>query len=171
MAKKAALYPTRGERVYVDMTSSLGALTFHVLEAIAITGVVWIAIGAVDTGLLYDWGVVDPMPVRSGLLIFWLLLLLWRLVLPTWRARRKRFMVTNRRLVVRQDKISAHVSELPLADITQVGRGKRGQIVVHAWGRPRPLVFAGVPRSKRVVEETQRCVDAVPPRSYDGYYA
>lgn len=166
MSKKASLHPARGERVYVDMTSSLSSLTFHVLEAIACTGLAWIAIGYIDGGGLYNWGVTDYAGPRNAVLIIWVLLLLWRLVLPVWRARRKRFMVTNRRLVVRQDRLSASAAELPLSDITDVNRGKRGQILVHAWGRPRPLVFSGIPRTKRVVEESQRCLAAVPPRSY-----
>ncbi|WIM72959.1 hypothetical protein QP028_04160 [Corynebacterium suedekumii] len=79
-----------------DLTAPLHTLTFPVLELILITGLCWMGIGWLDQP-----GQVIDIQLRNGVVLLWALLVLWRFVLPLLRARRRRFMLTDRRIIVR----------------------------------------------------------------------
>ncbi len=128
-----------GETPLVDVTAPYRSLTFPVLELILVTGVAWMAIGWVDTN------VGDPL-IHNALVILWALLALWRFVLPVYRARRRRFIVTNTRVIARTGR---KVDSIPLTDISGVRR-RRGGISLSIHGYERALYFPELPKTKRI---------------------
>lgn len=131
----------RGEVVRADMTAPFRTLLFPFLELIVITGVCWIAIGWCD----YN-GV--ELALRNGLVALWALLAAWRFIVPLVKARRKRFIVTNLRVIARDGK---RVDSIPLTDIRGARRRRGGiSLALHGWERP--LYFPAVPKAKRIEE-------------------
>lgn len=149
--------PGDGEVVRADVTAPLRTLTFPVLELILITGVSWILIGWLDRPDM----VVD-VQLRNGVVLIWFLLAVWRFVLPLIRARRRRFIVTDRRIVVRDGAFRSRVDSIPLRDIRGVSRRRRG-ISLAISGFARPLYFPDVPKTKRVAGLIET---SLPPRRW-----
>lgn len=142
----------RGENVQVDLTSSLSSLTFPVLELILITGVFWMGIGYLDRPEVID---TVPVELRNAVVVVWALLAVWRFVLPLLRSRRRRFVVTDRRVMVRAGRFGARVDSIPLRQIHGVNR-RRNRISLAIAGYARPLFFRDVPKSKKVVKAIDR---------------
>ncbi|WP_027004563.1 PH domain-containing protein [Corynebacterium halotolerans] len=151
--------PGEGEVVRADVTSPLRSLTFPVLELILITGLSWILIGWLDR----PEAVVD-MQLRNGVVVVWFLLALWRFGLPLLRSRRRRFIVTDRRIVVRDGALRSRVDSIPLRDVRAVSRRRRG-ISLAISGFARPLYFPDVPKTKKVAGLIE---SSLPPRP--GHY-
>ena len=129
----------QGEVKRADVSAPFRALIFPFLELILITGLLWIAIGWCDVQA------VDPM-LRNGLVAVWALLGIWRFVIPLFKARRKRFIVTNLRVIAREGK---HVDSIPLTDI-RGARRRRGGISLALHGYEKPMYFPSIPKAKRV---------------------
>lgn len=106
----------RGEVVRVDMTAPYRALLFPFLELILITGLAWMAIGWADS-----YGL--DVNLRNGIVGLWAVLSLWRFGLPLYRTRRRRFIVTNLRVIARE---GSHVDSIPLRDIRGARRRRGG---------------------------------------------
>lgn len=136
--------PGQGEVVRADLTSPMRTLTFPVLELILVTGLSWMLIGWLDRPDM----VVDPQ-LRTAVLIIWLVLAVWRFVLPLLRARRRRFVITDRRIVVRAGGLWSRADSIPFRDIRTVKRRRNG-ISLAISGHDRPLYFPDMPRSKKV---------------------
>jgi len=136
--------PVRGEVVRADLTSPLHTLTFPVLELILVTGLSWMLIGWLDQ----PGSTVDPQ-LRNGVVLVWALLALWRFVWPLLKSRRRRFVVTDQRLVVRAGEFGARTDSIPFRDIRSVQRRRNG-IYLAIVGYQRPLYFPDVPRAKKV---------------------
>lgn len=134
-----------GEWVYADVTSPPGVLGFPLLEMIAYTGLVWMAIGYLDNPSAI---MLDPM-IRPALLGLWALLVLWRFVLPLVRSRRRRFIVTNYRIIARPDRLRSRGESIPLRDIHSARR-HRGGMSVAVFGYDRPLYFPQVGKPRKV---------------------
>lgn len=149
--------PGDGEVVRADVTAPLRTLTFPVLELILITGVSWILIGWLDRPDM----VVD-VQLRNGVVLIWFLLAVWRFVLPLIRARRRRFIVTDRRIVVRDGAFRSRVDSIPLRDVRGVSRRRRG-ISLAISGFARPLYFPDVPKTKKVAGLIET---SLPPRRW-----
>lgn len=133
-----------GERVRADMTSPPGALVFPFLEAVVTTGLVWMAVGYLDgPGYLID------SALRNALVGLWAALLVFRFVLPVVKQRRRRFILTDRRIIARAPTLKSRVDSIPLRDVHSVRRHKGGMSVA-VFGMDRPLYFPGVPRGKRI---------------------
>lgn len=128
-----------GEYTRADVSAPYRSLVFPLLELILITGVVWIAIGWADVN------VFNPL-VHNGLVILWGLLAAWRFLLPVVRARRKRFIVTNQRVIAREGKRMASV---PLGDIAGVRR-RRGGISLAIRGYDRAMYFPELPKNRKL---------------------
>lgn len=135
----------RGERVRADMTSPARALTFPLLETIATTGIIWMIIGYLDNPYT---AYVDPI-VRNVLVAIWAILLVWRFVLPVLRARRKRFIVTNHRVIARAPGLRSKVDSIPLRQVHSARRYKGG-ISIAVFGHDRPVYFPAVPKAKKM---------------------
>lgn len=129
----------QGEVIRADMTSPFRALIFPFLELILVTGLAWIAIGWCDTQ-----GV--DLALRNALVGVWAILAAWRFGVPLFKARRRRFIVTNQRVIARQGK---KVDSIPLRDISGARR-RRGGISLAIHGFERPLYFSDVPKAKKV---------------------
>lgn len=128
-----------GEYALVNVSAPYRALLFPVLELVLITGVCWMGIGWLDVTMA-------DTTYRNGLVVLWCLLALWRFALPVFRARRRRFMVTNTRVIART---GSHVDSIPLHDIVGVRR-RRGGISLAIRGYDRPLYFPELPRTRRI---------------------
>ena len=128
-----------------DLTSPMRTLTFPVLELILVTGLSWMLVGWLDQ----PGSVVDPQ-LRNAVLIIWLALAAWRFLLPLFKARRRRFVVTDRRIVVRAGSLGSRTDSIPFRDIRSVKRRRNG-ISLAISGHDRPLYFPDVPRTKKVV--------------------
>ena len=140
-ADKVRFQLEEGELVLADVTSPLSSLIFPLLELVLVTGVAWIAIGWMD---------VTPavgVAARNALVGVWALLVLWRFVLPVVRARRRRLVVTDRRVLVRGPR--GAVDSIPHRQIHSARRAKGGlDIAVHGFGRP--LHYESVGKAKQV---------------------
>ena len=136
-----------GEVKRADVSAPYRSLVFPLLELILFTGILWIAIGWLDVNYV--------SPLRNALVLLWGLLALWRFVVPVIRARRKRFIVTNRRVLAREGKREASV---PLGDIAGV-RKRRGGISLAIRGYDRAMYFPDLPKPRkleRVIDQAMR---------------
>lgn len=148
MSPLTTFQPHPEERVLADFTVRARDLAWPLLEAIAITGVAWIAIGWIDAS---EFGALYATPsVHNAVVLAWALLLVWRLVLPTARRRRQRIFLTTGRLVVRGPSFRARPIGVDLYDLTAVNR-RRATIFLHRVDG-RPLVLRAVPRARRVAD-------------------
>ena len=131
----------QGEVKRADVSAPFRALIFPFLELILITGLLWIAIGWCDVQA------VDPM-LRNGLVAVWALLGIWRFLIPLYKARRKRFIVTNRRVIAREGR---SIDSIPLQDIRGARKRRGGvSLAIHGWDRA--MYFPNVAKPKRVAE-------------------
>ena len=128
----------QGEVKRADVSAPFRALIFPFLELILITGLLWIAIGWCDVQA------VDPM-LRNGLVAVWALLGIWRFLIPLYKARRKRFIVTNRRVIAREGR---NIDSIPLQDIRGARKRRGGvSLAIHGWDRA--MYFPNVAKPKR----------------------
>ena len=136
-----------GENEYaqVDVSPPARTLLFPFLELVAITGLLWIAIGWIDNPAS---GWIDPI-VRQTLVLAWIGLGVWRFGVPLLRRYRGRFMVTNRRILARPAQFRGRIDSIPLTDIRSVRRYKGG-LSIEIYGFDRPLYFPSVPKTKKV---------------------
>lgn len=129
------------EVVLADTTAPLSAMIFPLLELIVLTGVAWMAIGWMD---------ITPhisVELRNSVVGVWAVLLLWRFVLPLLRLRRRRFLVTNRRVLARGRR--GAVDSIPLRQIHSFRR-QRGGLSISVWGFDRPVFFERVGKVRAV---------------------
>lgn len=140
MAREVQFQIGEDEVVLADVTAPLSTLMFPLLELIVITGISWIAIGWMDAQH------ADPT-LRNALVLVWGVLALWRFVWPVIRARRRRFVVTDRRVLARGRR--GAIDSLPLHQIHSVRRGKGG-ITLGVYGFGRPIYFEQVGRTRQV---------------------
>ena len=87
--------------------------------------------------------------LRNAVVAIWAGLSLWRFVLPVTRLRRKRFIVTNHRVIARAPTFQGQTDSIPLRDIVGVRR-RRGGISLAIRGYDRALHFPDVPKTKRI---------------------
>lgn len=151
-----ALRRGKNEVTYVDVTAPFRSLTFPFLELIIVTGVCWMGIGWLDVNELPGQAAafLTDRQARDGLLGLWAILVVWRFVLPLLRARRKRFVVTNQRVIARAGRLGARTDSIPFHDIVGVRR-RRGGISLAIRGYDRPLYFPELPKTKAV----ERAID------------
>ncbi|WP_311201347.1 hypothetical protein [Corynebacterium sp. p3-SID1056] len=149
MSKKVRFQTHDGEQVLVDVCAPLSTLTFPLMELIVITGVAWIAIGWMDVT-----PGIDPA-LRNLAVALWALLALWRFVGPLVASRRRRFMLTDRRILARGRR--GAVDSIPLEQIHSARRVKGG-ISVAVYGYDRPLVFDQVGKARAVDKALQKAL-------------
>lgn len=130
----------RGEVVLADTTTPLSSLVFPLLELIVVTGICWMAIGWMDAR--------DIGPAARNLVVaVWAVLGLARFVWPLAASRRRRFIVTDRRVLARSRR--GAVDSIPFGQIHSAHRD-RGGISMAVYGFDRPLYFPEVGRSRKV---------------------
>lgn len=141
------------EHVRVDMSAPASTMVFPLLEMIVLTAFFWGVVGFMDRP--------DQMldrNIRNLVVALWALIVAWRFVLPAARARHQRFIVTNRRVIARTDRLTARTNSIPLEDIYGVERTRRG-IILHVYGAPRAMFYPGVPRSKKVQAQINKAIE------------
>ena len=128
-----------------DMAPPMRSLAFPFLELIILTALSWMLIGWMDgTGVGAD--------LRNLVVLIWAVLALWRFLQPVIRLRRRRFVVTNKRVVVMQGR---SVESIPFVQIRSVHR-HRGGLNIGVFGYAQPVYFPDVGRTKRVEELIRR---------------
>lgn len=108
------------EQVLVDMTAPNSNLVFPFLEVVLLTGLAWMGIGWLDNPhnlAQLNTGLLDPALLHNSVVVVWMLLVIWRFVLPLLRNRKQRFIVTNQRIVARPAKLTAKVDSIPLHQV------------------------------------------------------
>ena len=141
-----------------DLTSPLRTLTFPALELLLVTGLSWMLIGWLDQ----PGSAVDPQ-LRNAVVLVWAALAVWRFVWPLLKSRRRRFVVTDQRLVVRAGEFGARTDSIPFRDIRSVQRRRSGIFLAIA-GHERPLYFPDVPRVKKVTAMIEESLPPAPVR-------
>ncbi|WKD57013.1 hypothetical protein CAPI_02195 [Corynebacterium capitovis DSM 44611] len=131
---------SEGEVVLADTCSPLSGLVFPLLELIVITGVCWIAIGWMDAHA------VDPL-FRNAVVLLWAVFGVARFAVPVVSSRRRRFMVTDQRVLARGARGS--VESIPLRQIHSARRNGGG-LSLAVYGYDRPLYYPEVGKVKRV---------------------
>lgn len=149
-----SLKVAKDEYVVVDVTTSLAALTYPALNLIIITGLCWMGIGFID----------QPQPqvavdtgMRNIFVGLWALLAVWFFLRPVMKLRRKRVILTDRRLILRTAGFSGYSESIPLGAIRMVGR-KGSTITLSVSGYSTMLAIPDVPRARKVADliEQQR---------------
>lgn len=135
--------PYEDENTFVDLTSPMTSLFYPLMEAIAATGLAWMAIGYIDAHN------IDPR-AHNALVAFWAFVILWRLILPAITTRRRRIIVTDYRVYHRSAGWFAEELDIPLDDIDHVERG-RGALILHRIDHGRPYIIHKVPKNRAVV--------------------
>ncbi|MDO4686503.1 MAG: hypothetical protein Q4A92_08115 [Corynebacterium sp.] len=128
---------------YVDVTAPLRAMIRPVAESLVLTAVFWIAVGYLDRDatVVYSW--------RNLVVLAWALCLIWRLVLPLIRQRRRRFTVTDKEVLMRGDGLFSRTTSIPLQAVHGAGR-YRDVITLHTYYGP--VYVRGVPKAKRITD-------------------
>lgn len=144
MSGNAAFRVGGDEVVLADVCAPVSTLTIPLLELVLITGVAWMAIGWMDVTPH-----VDPA-MRNLVVLLWALLALWRFVGPLVASRRRRFVVTDKRILARGRR--GAVDSIPLRQIHSVRR-ERGGLNVAVYGYAQPIRFERVGKT-RAVEKT-----------------
>lgn len=128
-------------------------MIYPILESIIYTGISWIIIGYVDAH--FSLGVAGV--VHNMMLVFWLLLLLLRCVLPMIRLRRRKIMVTNQRIILHTAALRGTWESIPLSQVRDVAR-RRKDIYLAVAGNDRSIYLPKVPKAKRAVEVIEQLI-------------
>lgn len=147
-----------GEHKLADVTAPLSALTLPVLELIVLTGLAWMGIGWMDVNGVPSIAGITPgdyPTVRNGLVGLWAIMILWRFVLPVIRQRRKRFIVTNQRIIARTGSLGGRADNIWLGDIL-TARRRRGGISLAIRGYEHGIFVPDVAKNKQIEKLIQR---------------
>lgn len=148
MANKAVFKVGEDETVLADVCAPLSSLTFPLLELVAVTGLAWMAIGWMDVTPHFD------PAMRNIVVAIWAILVVWRFVAPLVSSRRRRFVVTDKRVLARGRR--GAVDSIPLRQIHSVRR-ESGGLWVALYGYAQPVRFDDVGKT-RAVEKTLRAL-------------
>ncbi len=128
-----------------DMVPPVRTLMLPFLELIIITALSWMLIGWMDVNRI-------GADERNFYVFVWGALVAWRFLLPVIRLRKRRFLVTNKRVVVINNR---SVDSIPLVQIRDARR-HRGGMNIGVFGYTQPVYFPNVGRAKRVEELIRR---------------
>ncbi|MFI5505066.1 hypothetical protein ACFLIN_06915 [Corynebacterium kutscheri] len=146
------------EQVRVDVTTSLAGLSYSVIQLIFYTAVFWMVIGFLDR-MGTETVSVD---VRNAVVALWLAVVIWRFIIPIASLRRRRFILTDRRLILRTPGMRGYTEEFSLQAIRKVQR-KRRTLVLGVVGYNQTISITDIPRAKRVAT---MLVESLPVVSY-----
>ena len=144
--------PDRDEHVLADVKAPLREMVFPFLEMIVVTGVLWIIIGWFDAADAGRYGVGPlhlPPEWRNGFVLLWAVLVLWRFLLPLLRKRRRRMIVTDRRIIFRGDGFRARPRTLSMSAVTWAEK-ERGLLAVYLRDSDVPVCYRGLPKVRRI---------------------
>lgn len=141
-----------GEHKLADVTAPMRALTLPVLELIIITGLAWMGIGWMDAhGIpsIADTPLGEYPTTRNGLVGLWAVGVAWRFILPVMRHRRKRFILTNQRIIARPGNLGGRPDNIWLGDVLGVRR-RRGGISLAIRGYEQGVFMPDVAKNKQI---------------------
>nr|WP_120492119.1 PH domain-containing protein [Corynebacterium lactis] len=140
------------EKILLDTNPTFGRLVWPLLELMVITGVVWLLIGLIDSSAMVGSGM---QPVRNFLLIGWVVLILWRVVPPGLAWLGERFVLTDRRILLRRGLFRPRVTTVDLRSVRSVDRkGSALYLRTHYFGPA--LEVADVPSARKVAKMVAR---------------
>ena len=151
MAGKAPFRVGGDEVVLADVCAPLSSLTIPLLELVAVTGVAWMAVGWMDVTPHVEPG------LRNIVVLIWALIVLWRFIVPLVASRRRRFIVTDKRILARGRR--GAVDSIPLRQIHSVRRD-HGGLTVAVYGFAQPIRFEQVGKARAVEKTLQRALGA-----------
>lgn len=140
------------EIVLLDTNPTFGRLVWPLLELMVITGVCWLLIGFIDSPAIAPG---DMQSVRQLLIIAWPLLVFWRVARPVLRWLGERFVLTDRRIILRRGVLRPQVMSIDLRSVRAVNR-KGGVLYLHTRSYGPPLAVEDVPSTRKVAKLVSR---------------
>ena len=140
------------EAILLDTNPTFGRLVWPLLELMVITGVCWLLIGFIDGPAIAPG---DLQGVRQLLLFAWLGLILWRVVRPVLVWLGERFVLTDRRIILRRGIVRPQVVSIDLRSVRAVNR-KGGVLYLHTRSFGPPLAVEDIPSSRKVAKLVSR---------------
>ena len=145
-------YLDEDEEVIIDTNPTFGGLIWPLMELMASTGIIWLVIGLIDKN---PTTATDLAPLRTILMLVWLFILLWRVAMPALRWLRKRFILTDRRILLRNGLVRANVSSIDLRSVRGVRR-KGSNLLLATYGFGEPVLVPNVPSCRKVAKLVHR---------------
>lgn len=141
-----------GEQIVIDLRPHWRRLVLPMAAVPVVVGVTAFAIGVGPGGPVYDWVIIGVAVV----------LLAWTSFLPYLRWRTTRYVVTNRRVVLRTGIITQTGRDVALYRLNDVHfentiadrLTRSGDLIIESAGEQGQLRFTDVPK----VEEVQRTI-------------
>ncbi|MDO5030514.1 MAG: PH domain-containing protein [Corynebacterium sp.] len=140
------------EVILLDTNPTFGRLIWPLLELMVITGVCWLLIGFIDSPNIAPG---DMQGVRQLLMLAWLLLILWRVVRPVFRWLGERFVLTDRRIILRRGVLRPQVVSIDLRSVRAVNR-KGAVLYLHTRHYGPPLAVEDIPSTRKVAKLVSR---------------
>lgn len=140
------------EEILLDTNPTFGRLVWPLLELMAITGVVGLMIGFIDGSATVGAGM---QTVRTFLFFAWTVLILWRVVRPSLNWLGERFVLTDRRILLRRGLLRPRVTTVDLRSVRSVDRrGSALLLRTHYFG---PLLeVEDIPSARKVAKMVSR---------------
>ncbi|UBI01949.1 YdbT family protein [Corynebacterium freneyi] len=140
------------EDVLLDVNPAFARLTWPLVELALITGVIWLLIGFIDSPRIAPG---DLAGLRDFLLIMWPILVAWRVVKPGLEWLGERFVLTDRRIILRRGLLRPRVVTVDLRSVRGVERrGNVLQVRVSPFGPP--MAIRDVPSARKVAKMVNR---------------
>ena len=139
------------EEVFLDTNPSFSELTWPVLELVLFSGLAAMAVGVLHRGVL---NTQESYAAQQFIFVVWLVLVLWRAVLPALAWLGNRFLVTDRRILVRRGVFRKRVEDIWFGEMTGVSR-RGGTLLVRMHPQERPVSFDHLPNTKGIVRLVQ----------------
>lgn len=145
-------YLDADEEVIIDTNPTFSGIVWPLIELMAITGIVWLLIGFIDK---------DPATaanlafIRTILMLVWALLLVRRVAVPVLRWLRERFILTDRRILLRHGLIRTDVSSIDLRSVRGVRR-QGSDLLFATYGYGGPITVPNIPSSRKVAKMVNR---------------
>lgn len=140
------------EEVVLDTNPVFARLTWPLVELALITGVIWLLIGFIDGPRIAPG---DMSAVRDLLVLAWPVLVAWRVGGPVAGWLGERFVLTDRRIIMRRGLLRPRVITVDLRSIRGVDR--RGNILqLHVSPFGPPMAIRDIPATRKVARMVNR---------------
>lgn len=140
------------EEILLDTNPSFSRFVWPFLELMAITGLCWLTIGFMDNAVnaASDFG-----SARMLVVIAWLVLVAWRVGLPVLHWLGERFVLTNRRILVRRGLLRRRVTSIDLLSVMYVARNG-STLILETSPFGQRIAIVDVPSSRKVAKMVNR---------------
>lgn len=140
------------EEILLDTNPVFGRLVWPLFELLVITGIVWLLIGFIDNpGVASN----DFMAIRNFLLLAWIVLVFFRVARPLLAWLGERFVLTDRRIILRRGLVRPRVVTIDLRSIRGIDRN--GTVLLlrtNPFGPP--MALRDVPSTRKVAKMVAR---------------